>query len=119
MPARREVTGVPYAAEHALDLEAAGQVRAQLLALGDEPAQVDDLLDAGGRRATGEVVSANQIQVLKRPLRETCRRHHRVHQVDGVVGAFQRVLGVEQREQVAAQPTDRGSCPFRPSPDCG
>ena len=82
--ARSVVTGTLPPGEQVLDLAARAQVRGQLLVVAAEPAEVDDLFDAGLGRRGGEV--ARRLRVLVREV----RRVQRVHQVVRGVHALER-----------------------------
>ena len=77
MPARSTVTGTPAAAEQALHLAAAAQVRGELVGLAAEPAEVDDLPHArlgGGPPERAGRLGVEPLEVLG---------VQRVHQVVG------------------------------------
>ncbi len=70
-------------AEQALDLAPAAQVRRQVLAVGAEPAQVDDLAAAGLRGGLPEGARGRGVALLE------VVGVQRVHQVDGDVDPVQ------------------------------
>ncbi len=68
-------------------------------------AEIDDMPHAVLSAGAGEVVP-DQVEVVEARLRQPCRRHHRVNEVDADVRSLECVLRGPQIEKVAHPPRD-------------
>ena len=80
--------------QDALHLNPALQMFRQRAIGGTQTTKEDDLLDACASRSTREVVSTNDIEVCEVALSQPRRRHHIVHEIDGVLTPLESKLGL-------------------------
>ena len=98
-------TGHRHAAggQHALNLEAAGQVAGKLCVVRNNASEIEDLFHSGPRGRPGEVVRQNKIHVLEPRLGQAGRQHG-MDEINRVIDTLEGTFGLQERKQIALLP---------------